>query len=112
MTTRIRGLDVLQRRLRDLIDGLRPGGEEARQAAAEAIATRARALVEVRSGATRATIRAEGGKVVAGGAALYLERGTSKMPAEPFLVPAVAQSQSQATDAAAGKLRQVIDRAL
>jgi hypothetical protein len=63
--------------------------------ALENIATRARELVRVRTGATKDSIQVNEGEdgVEAGEAALFLEYGTVKMPAYPFLGPATSQVQ-------------------
>lgn len=109
-TTRIRGLDTLQRKLRDLAGSLDRSKTNTSQAAAEPIAERARSLVKVLTGETRDTVQAVDGKVIAGGAAVFLERGTSKMSKRPFMGPAVEQSNTQAADAAKKCLDDVIDR--
>lgn len=75
---------------------------------AEAIAQRARSLVPVQTGATRASIRVTGSgaerTVTAGGAAPYLEFGTSSMAPHPFLYPA--------TDAEEPRLTAALERAV
>jgi HK97 gp10 family phage protein len=73
------------------------------------IAAKAQANVEVRTGHTRSTIVVTPeGNVSAGGAAIYLERGTSKMPAEPFLGPAAESEQAGVADDVASAVRVVV----
>ena len=63
--------------------------------ALEAIAARARELVRVDTGETRDSIQVneEDGTVEVAGAGKFLEFGTVKMPAYPFLGPATSQTQ-------------------
>jgi HK97 gp10 family phage protein len=67
-----------------------------KERALAAIAARARELVRVETGETRDSIivNAQDDTVEAGSAALFLEYGTVKMPAYPFLGPATSQVQT------------------
>lgn len=60
----------------------------AREVVGRAVADAARARVEVLTGETRESITSDSEKVEAAGASVYLEFGTSKMAAEPFMRPA------------------------
>ena len=62
--------------------------EAAQQRALEDAARLMVDTVAVDTGATRDSIRVEGDTVIAGGAALYLEFGTVRMGAQPFMIPA------------------------
>ncbi len=62
---------------------------------AKTIADKARRIVPVKTGKLKATIRVEGGNVIAGGGdvdyAAPVELGTAKRAAQPFLRPAAEQ---------------------
>lgn len=61
----------------------------------ERIAEEARLRVRVKTGETRDSIQVTDEGVEAGGAAPFLEFGTRKMPAYPFLGPAVEHSRME-----------------
>lgn len=56
----------------------------------------ARSIVAVDTGATKRSIEVQGNEVSAGEAAIYLEFGTVKMDAQPFLRPAARLAKSTA----------------
>lgn len=88
---------VNRQKLRALIADLPARADAIARQGAEHAAESARALVPVRTGALRASIRAErtstGHAVRAGGGAVdyaaYVEFGTRRMAARPYLRPAV-----------------------
>jgi HK97 gp10 family phage protein len=92
---------VDKRALRNLIAALPARVDAIARRGAEQTAKSARALVPVRTGALRASIRAErtpGGYAVrAGGGAVdyaaYVEFGTRRMAAQPYLRPALESVQ-------------------
>lgn len=104
------GLPQLMTKLAALPIMTEKAAEVGKVIGANHIALRAREIVEVRTGQTRATIHVEDGNVIAGGAAIFLELGTSKMPAEPFLGPAFEQKQDQVVDDVANAVRVVLAR--
>jgi hypothetical protein len=67
-----------------------------KERALQAIAARARELVRVQTGETRDSIMVNDSEdaVEVAGAGLFLEYGTVKMPAYPFLGPATSQVQT------------------
>jgi HK97 gp10 family phage protein len=69
-------------------------GEAAEKAVAEDVANLAQSMVAVDTGATRDSIQETEEGVVASEAGLYLEFGTFKMAAQPFMRPA-ADSASE-----------------
>lgn len=69
--------------------------KNARNEAANRIAEIARDTVRVDTGETRDSIVVNEGSVSVGGAGLFLEFGTIKMPAYPFLGPAAEQVRSE-----------------
>ena len=83
------------RRLREMIGEMNVAAEDAVDAAADAIVQKAQELVPVRTGFLKSTIQ----KVVAGAAirlvtalapySQFVEFGTSRMAAQPFLRPAL-----------------------
>ena len=87
-------------------------GEAAGQAAvlalSEDVAGTARAMVAVDTGETEDSIQITPEGVVAGGAAIYLEFGTYKMAAQPFMRPAA----DSADDGAASEAASVAFRAI
>jgi len=87
------GVVVLKNEFPRLAVELQAGGKLAEANTARAIAAKARGHVRVRTGRTRDSIRAEADSASAGGAGLYLEFGTSRMPAFPFFFSAVTQEQ-------------------
>lgn len=109
MTVDTRGLEAIRRGLPGAIG-------RGVDRAAQQIATTARSLVPVDTGALRASIRVEPGRdetsrtVVAGGGgveyAAFIEYGTSRAPAQPFMTPAAAQVDVAAE--VADEVRQLI----
>lgn len=89
---------ALQSRIGAIRAGLRAATGRGVQRAAEHVADLARQLTPVDTGALRASIRVEAGPsetsraVVAGGSgvdyAVFVEYGTSRMAAQPFMTPA------------------------
>lgn len=76
--------------------------EIAEHALKERIAEEARRRVRVKTGETRDSIEVTDEGVEVGGAAPFLEYGTRKMPAYPFLGPAVEASKLEIEGAFAG----------
>ena len=87
-------------------------GEIAGQAAVSALAqdveAQAKSMVAVDTGETYDSIQVTPEGVVAGGAALYLEFGTYKMGAEPFLRPAADGADDGGAIAAASAVFRAI----
>jgi HK97 gp10 family phage protein len=93
--TRIEGIDQLQRELAALPTKVREVVRDAVTDAAEAVASDARATVPVVTGALRDSITTEVGSdglsvQVSTGLdyGQFVEHGTSRMPAQPFMLPA------------------------
>lgn len=80
---------------------------------ADDLAARARALVPVATGATRASIQASGSGleqvVSAGGAAIFLEYGTSRMAPRSFLRPAAEVVEPQLAQGVERAASRVLD---
>lgn len=123
MTVKIEGLDVLDRRLKEL--GNKGAGKvlkKALRAAAKPVKKEAQARVAVDEGElkkaifTSVTVTNKWGATARVGYkkhafwGLFIEKGTSKMPARPFLRPALDTKGKEAVDIFADKLRVEIDK--
>ena len=121
-----RDFDVLTKKIRQLDAAVvaEVSGSGTRAAARE-VETRAKGLIRVRTGKSRATIRTEAyerqdgsqaHRVLAGLARyrvpLWLEFSTINMPAYPFLRPAIIQSQTPAYRKFAQASRRAWDKAV
>jgi len=72
----------------------RAAATRAMEKTAEAVAEAARAEAPVKTGALRDSITSEGGTISVGEPyALFVEIGTHRMPAQPFLTPAMEQTE-------------------
>jgi len=69
------------------------GADHAKEAAIRKVAEHARENVAVLTGETRDSITEQEDGVSVGGAALYLEFGTRKMAAQPFLIQGVDEAE-------------------
>ena len=83
-------------------------GQAAVAALSEDVAVTARSMVPVDTGETYDSIQVTPEGVVAGGAAIYLEFGTYKMSAEPFMRPAADEADDAGAIAAASAAFQAI----
>jgi HK97 gp10 family phage protein len=83
-------------------------GHAAVTAVSEDVAATAKSMVPVDTGETYDSIQVTPEGVVAGGAALYLEFGTYKMAAEPFMRPAADGADDGGAIAAAAAVFRAI----
>ncbi len=100
----VEGLTQYELRIRKFREDLTPHLAKALEQVAESIVATAKAIVPVRTGRLRDSIRWQRGTetsilVQAGGPAApyagYVENGTSTMAARPFLYPAIAFRQGE-----------------
>lgn len=110
---RIEGRGRVRRRIRELSAGMRTGGQTAAAETAEAIRQRAKNLAPVDTGKLRDSIRTDkvgpdqyevgpGDEVEY---AMYVEYGTSRTPAQPYMRPAVEAERRQFTRRVARSVR-------
>lgn len=100
---RVIGEDRLLARLRDIIDAMRGGSADATRDMAEAIKDRAQQLVPVDTGRLRDSIRVNelGPRSYTVGPgdeveyAEYVEYGTSRMAAQPYMRPAIELARQE-----------------
>jgi hypothetical protein len=74
------------------------GAKRAKEEAIKRVADHARENVAVLTGETRDSITETDEGVIVGGAALYLEFGTRKMAAQPFLIQGVDEADDVAIE--------------
>lgn len=99
----IRGMSATKAALRRIEYAVEAAAPAAQQVVGEEVAASARSQVPVLTGETQASIQSSTDGASAGGAALYLEFGTSFMSAQPFLRPAA--------DGASGAGAEIVMRA-
>ena len=83
-------------------------GQASVAALSEDVLSTAKSMVPVDTGETYDSIQVTPEGVVAGGAAIYLEFGTYKMGAEPFMRPAADEADDHGAIAAASAAFQAI----
>ena len=82
---------AVARRLEDIERGMRRGAEVGRKRATEALAAKVRELAPVDTGHLRSTVTAtDDGVIVSAMYAAWVEFGTVRIVARPFVRPAVA----------------------
>ena len=95
------GFYVIWNHIPELIVAVEANSRQAPKRVCDKIAARMRETVAVDTGFTKSTIGSESietgksAEVFAGGAAAYLEYGTYKMAAQPFMSPAVADYEEE-----------------
>lgn len=100
---RVEGKDRLIRRIRSIAAGMKRGGDSGASESAERIKDRARALAPVDTGKLRDSIKVEKvatGKYEVGPGdevdyALFVELGTSRTRAQPYMRPAIEAERAQ-----------------
>lgn len=114
---KIRGLDSLQRKLRRLGKVVEQATDAAAEEIAEEVAWDAEAMVPVDSGELRDSIEVE--KTKDGYRvgprddvehALFVEWGTSRSPAQPYMQPAAAGKQKKYRKVAAAEINRRVRR--
>lgn len=114
----IKGADEIEQRLKELGIKALPAVQQAIMEGAKIVAEEAKSRVRKKTGALAESItvgkpkEAQLGEVSAiigpgreGFYGMFLELGTSKMPAYPFLVPALKASKRQVEEAVAREIR-------
>jgi HK97 gp10 family phage protein len=86
---------IQMNRIPEVVAEMNGGAHKARDEAAQRIADLARDTVAVDTGETKESIRVNAGSVSVDGAGLFLEFGTVKMQAQPFLGPAAEQVRQE-----------------
>ena len=102
MTVQVLGVPETLAKFAELAAAVERAEDPAQLAVSEEVALIAQTLVAVDTGETLESIEASAEGVTAGGAAPYLEFGTSRMGAQPFMRPAA--------DSASGKGGEVVMR--
>lgn len=97
----MRGMDAFRARLQPLPGACRRAAEKALSQTADAVLHTAQGLVPVRTGYLRSTLhrKSAGGRHQVSAAcryALYVEKGTRRMRARPYLAPALQKANYHA----------------
>lgn len=109
LSLELRGCDKFLRFLRDFPSKVRIAMEDASQESLRLIAQKAKAIAPRRTGRLRDSIRAEGFSVRVGvDYAKFVEYGTKKMKAKPFLRPSISESSSKVRDIFHTKIEDVL----
>lgn len=93
------GIPALRAKLLRLQAAVEAAEPAAQRSVGEEVAEAARARVAVSTGETQASIEATTEGASAGGAAVYLEFGTYKMEAQPFMRPAADEASGEGAEA-------------
>lgn len=102
-------MSVRRRSMPGVVAAVVRASEEVAEFAAESLAEKMRRDVRVKTGYTKSTIKVEkvsrSRRVKAGGAAVFLEFGTSRMAAHPFVRPNVRVVRKEIKDFAQKTIR-------
>ena len=116
LTLTLTGADGLRAALEPLAAAIEQGARLGAWQGAEHIAQLARAQSPVQTGALRQSIVCRAGAApacaeaaVCAPHAVYVELGTARMPARPFLLPAFSQGRGAAVQAVAAAIREAVN---
>lgn len=105
MNVRLDGVEDLNRDLARVIDAVEQGGDAATSATVDAVAEEWRSNVPVASGEYQASIDSDDDMAFATAEhAIYVEFGTSRMPANPVGAQAAEAVASRMADTVAGEI--------
>lgn len=111
LSLELRGFEEFRRFLKDFGPRIRIAMEDASEEASKLIATRAKSIAPKRTGRLRDSIRASGFMIEARAPySRFVEFGTRKMKAQPFLRPALEEEKGKVRNIFRAKIEDVIRR--